>query len=571
MMAPHQQQYGSTEDAQVSDGKENHQYRDTIVAGESLLTSLFPKPPQEIDPSPMSIDQKFHRCHSCGQLGSHEDEDIQLDEEDGKGKENSNYFSKHIHCRTRTAFWEDAKNMEEGTIPHSIIVGLIVGITCGCAVFLYYKVLFILMGVAWKELPKMFVMDQWPEHLQVLWIPLVLFVTAIGTGLSVSILGDPGDLAYIVKCVHAKGYITIDHLVPMVFASLFSMVGGGPIGPEPPLVAICACIAGFISRNLFKQRNRNMIRKHTLMGMGAALAALFGCPLGGPLFALEVNSRFGIEYFEHTVETVFSATVSVMVMRFLSGGVMESIWSFSDVKLANGQPTDILLGAALGLLGALVTTAYGAWLSQVLKVFDYLGLLDNKFAVRRALLATCFIAVLGMLIPQVLFWGELEFTAIATMAPSSSLPYAWPTPGLIGFEMNSGLNAFIVGVAKMVTISFAVAGGYRGGVIFPFFAAGAAFGRCFTSIFPSVNVPLATLCFAAGIEVSFLRTVLSTPIILCYLSGEQQAMAGVLSASLVSVFATSYIPFIKTQTLRNDLDSNFSHTGRQSEHNDSKM
>lgn len=35
--------------------------------------------------------------------------------------------------------------------------------------------------------------------------------------------------------------------------------------------------------------------------MAGALAAFFGCPLGGSLFAMEVNSRFGIEYFEHTV------------------------------------------------------------------------------------------------------------------------------------------------------------------------------------------------------------------------------------------------------------------------------
>jgi H+/Cl- antiporter ClcA len=35
------------------------------------------------------------------------------------------------------------------------------------------------------------------------------------------------------------------------------------------------------------------------MGMAGALAAFFGCPLGGSLFALEVNSRFGVEYFEH--------------------------------------------------------------------------------------------------------------------------------------------------------------------------------------------------------------------------------------------------------------------------------
>ena len=276
--------------------------------------------------------------------------------------------------------------------------------------------------------------------------------------------------------------------------------GGGPIGPEPPLIAICACIAGFISRTLFRQTERNVIRKHTLMGMGAALAALFGCPLGGPLFALEVNSRFGLEYFEHAVETVFSAVVSVMVQRFLAGEVMESVWDLSLAKLAHAAPQDILLGALLGVLGAGITTVYAAFTAQLTRAFDRLGLLDDRRAVPRALLATCPIALLGVLIPHTLFWGENEFPALATMAPAAALPYAWPAGGLLGFEMDSGPKAFLVGAAKMASIGCAMAGGYRGGVIFPFFAAGAAFGRCFTSVFPSVSVQLATLCFAAGIQ-----------------------------------------------------------------------
>jgi H+/Cl- antiporter ClcA len=84
----------------------------------------------------------------------------------------------------------------------------------------------------------------------------------------------------------------MSHVMPMVVASLFSIVGGGSLGPEAPLVAICAALGGFISRRIFKQRNRNVVRKHTLMGMAGALAAFFGVPLGGALFALEVNSPF---------------------------------------------------------------------------------------------------------------------------------------------------------------------------------------------------------------------------------------------------------------------------------------
>lgn len=92
-----------------------------------------------------------------------------------------------------------------------------------------------------------------------------------------------------------QGYIDMGHVLPMLAASQFSILGGGSLGPEAPLVAICASFAGYVSRKLFRQTQRNLIRKHTLMGMASALGAFFGVPLGGSLFALEINNRFGIE------------------------------------------------------------------------------------------------------------------------------------------------------------------------------------------------------------------------------------------------------------------------------------
>jgi H+/Cl- antiporter ClcA len=41
--------------------------------------------------------------------------------------------------------------------------------------------------------------------------------------------------------------------------------------------------------------------------MSGALSAFFGVPLGDSIFALEVCSRFGVEYFEHLVEAIFEA------------------------------------------------------------------------------------------------------------------------------------------------------------------------------------------------------------------------------------------------------------------------
>ena len=44
-----------------------------------------------------------------------------------------------------------------------------------------------------------------------------------------------------------------------------------------------------------------------------------------------------------------------------------------------------------------------------------------------------------------------------------------------------------------------IAGGYRGGFIFPFFAAGVAFGRALCCVIPGIPIPLACLSFAAAI------------------------------------------------------------------------
>jgi len=140
---------------------------------------------------------------------------------------------------------------------------------------------------------------------------------------------------------------------------------------------------------------------------------------------------------------------------------------------------------------------------------------------------------------QISFLGEFEFQTISTLSPTSTLARVWPTTDLFGFETENGFHALIVGFAKLVANSFTVAGGYRECFIFPFFASGASFGRALCAIFPGIpTIPLACLSFAAGINAGITRTALATPIILCFLAGEQKAMSGVLAASLASQLHT---------------------------------
>jgi len=459
--------------------------------------------------------------------------------------------------KIQKSFMEDAKSFAEGTIPQSIVIAIVIGIVCGIVAYMYYTVLDYLLELIWDTIPERFVEEALPEHLHVLWIPFVTTTLSIGCGLSIYYLGEPGDLAYTIKCVHEKGYKSPHHILPMTVASLFTILAGGSLGPEAPLVAICAATAGLISRNMFKQTNTNVIRKHTFMGMAGALSAFFGVPLGGSLFAMEVTSRFGVEYFEHLIEAIFAGEICVVVFRSLAGLPLDQIWANENTPtVEQADPYMILLGIAIGLLGGGLAALWANFHWRLMDFFKTLNLLDdeNVYALPRVLVGCAGVVTISMLVPQTMFWGEFEFPVLATLSPASKLPHIWPTSGLIGFEMDSCLNCLIVGFGKLVVISFTVAGGYRGGYIFPFFTAGAAFGRALCFAFPALNPCIATLCFAAGINVAITRTALATSLILAFLSGEQKALPAILSASIASLFATGYMPFIKSQIARSDID-----------------
>lgn len=103
--------------------------------------------------------------------------------------------------RAQKSFYKDLKDFSEGSIPQSIVIATCIGCVCGVVAFLYYTVLDALLDLIWKELPKRYVIDQWPEHLYILWMPLVIITLSVCCGLSIYFLGEPGDLAYTIKCL----------------------------------------------------------------------------------------------------------------------------------------------------------------------------------------------------------------------------------------------------------------------------------------------------------------------------------------------------------------------------------
>lgn len=181
-----------------------------------------------------------------------------------------------------TSFLEDTQDTKSGTLPISVLIGTAIGVVCGVVAFVYYTVLEFLLRLLWRTIPDALLVDNpsFPPALYWTWIPCMGMLASVGVGLSVKYLGDPGDLASTVGDVHKDGYVHISHAVPMVFASQFSILGGGSLGPEAPLVAICAGIGGWLSQCVFGQKYKNVIRKHTVRVVLRTFthpAALFPC------------------------------------------------------------------------------------------------------------------------------------------------------------------------------------------------------------------------------------------------------------------------------------------------------
>jgi hypothetical protein len=128
----------------------------------------------------------------------------------------SEQMMNHVH----KSFFQDAQSLAEGTIPQSIVVGTAIGVLCGIAAYVYFTIQGFLLDFLWKDLPEHLGVDQWEQTL--LRIPIVGWTMAIDVGLSVVFLGEPGDLAFAVGMVHDKGYIPMDHVLPISAASMCS-------------------------------------------------------------------------------------------------------------------------------------------------------------------------------------------------------------------------------------------------------------------------------------------------------------------------------------------------------------
>ena len=300
----------------------------------------------------------------------------------------------------------------------------------------------------------------------------------------------------------------------------------------------------------------------TMCGMGAGLAAFFGEPVGGALFACEVLHRYGLEYYEAVVPTVVAGLACNWSFRVIANLPQEPIWTFdAEAALA---PFDSILGLFWGALGGLLGWA---WMRGTNTIRDKI-LVPNKIGPRhilKGLVGGLLIGSIGVLMPETLFWAEHEAQTIIDHG-STTLPHVWPSIGVLGsYPLTDPIVLVSIGLLKLIAISITVLSGYRGGFIFPFMFAGHSIGMGMyylltasgLTAYIAISPAAASLSCACAINVAVTRTVLATPIVLATLSGRVDVFPTMLVSSLVALHITGDEAIIKAarkRWLRAELD-----------------
>jgi H+/Cl- antiporter ClcA len=383
----------------------------------------------------------------------------------------------------------------------------LVGTVCGIFAGLYWNIL-ALMTSAFEQFEGPSLM-------------VVMPLAGLVIGLVIYFLGNPGEIAVIVDNIHFRGGRLDARKNPsMLLSSLVSISAGGSAGPEAPLVQVTGSFGTWVADRLHLEGEE--LRSMSLAAMAGGFTALFGAPLGGAMFALEIlHHQHIVEYYEALLPAIVSSCFSYLVFAGITKLGIAPTWHFPQYRLENID--DFALAILYGMLGAVV-----AWIfMSIFRGCDrLLSRIPGPIYVRTTI-AGLGLGSLAALLPLTRYFGHHELESV--------LDNSFPAVFLLTLAF-----------AKMLAISVTVTGGWRGGFIIPIFFTGACIGKAVAVLIPGLNPALAMICTMAALNAAVTRTPISTTLLLTKLTAFAP-FTPILFASLVGFFLAPKVPLITSQ------------------------
>lgn len=256
-------------------------------------------------------------------------------------------------------------------------------------------------------------------------------------------------------------------MAPLILSgTLVSHLCGASVGREGTAVQMGGCLADQLSRPM---RLSDKERPTLLMaGVAAGFASVFGTPVAGVLFALEVRSG-GRLRFEALYPSLLAALLADQVGR--AWGIQHTHYpvEVSALPWMQSLPLMLLAGLAFGLTAR-------AFLTMTERLGDWLA---------------------GWL-------PSLPLRALTVGAILAALAWWLPVDRYLGLGVPTILQAFSEPVpvhdfaAKAALTAAAIASGFKGGEVTPLFFIGATLGN---ALAPTLGLPIGLLAAVGFVAV----------------------------------------------------------------------
>jgi len=356
----------------------------------------------------------------------------------------------------------------------------------------------------------------------------VMSICGLLAGLVIHFIGDPGEIHLIVNNIRFnKGKLDPKNNPSMILSSLLCVGSGGSLGPEAPLVQITGSTGSWLGK-IFRLKGEEL-RSLSIAGMASGFTALFGAPLGGSLFSLEIlHHKHAVEYYQAIIPALVASSFSYIVFAVIVHLGLGATWDLATYEYSG------IFDFGYGVLFAILATAMGWAFIYCTRFFKILFEKRKLPIYLKTLIGGILLGIIAYYLPLTRYFGHHEINELLVQDISVNI-----------------LMALLV--FKIIAISITVTSGWRGGFIIPLFFVGATLGLLIHHFFPSTNLTLAIISCMAAINACVTRTPMSTTILLATLTGFSYFIP-ILFASLTGYFLAPRIPFIGSQLKNHKTD-----------------
>ena len=340
-------------------------------------------------------------------------------------------------------------------------------------------------------------------------------------GLVIHFVGDPGEINLIVNNIRFNnGKLDPKNNPSMILSSLLCVSSGGSLGPESPLVQITGSIGTWLGK-IFRLKGEEL-RSLSIAGMASGFTALFGAPLGGSLFSLEIlHHKHALEYYKAIIPALVASSFSYVIFALIIHLGLGATWELSTYEYAG------IFDFVYAVLFAITATIIGWGFIYCTKFFKSLFEKKPLPIYIKTLIGGVLLGIIAFYFPLTRYFGHHKINELLTQNLSINLLFA-------------------ILIFKVIAIAITVTSGWRGGFIIPLFFVGATIGLIIHHFLPAANPTLAIISCMAAINVCVTRTPMSTTILLATLTGFSYFIP-ILFASLTGYFLAPRIPFISSQ------------------------